>query len=80
MKLRSVNRIRVQLQNQETAQRKVKITTVLVDIVQGAVLLLLVLRADLRIRGTLRLAQLAGWLGADTRDSEIPGTNCQFFF
>ena len=79
-KSRSVNRICVQLENQGTAQRKVQITTVLVDIVQGAVLLLLVLRADLRIRGTLRLAQLAGWLGADTRDSEIPGLNCLFFF
>ena len=79
MKSRSINRIRVQLENQRSSQRKVQITTVLVDIVQGAVLLLLVLRADLRIRGTLRLAQLSGWLGADTRDSEIPGLNCCSF-
>ena len=70
-KSRLINRILVQPEKQRSSQRKVQITTVLVDIVQGAVLLLLVLRADLRIRGTLRLAQLAGWLGADTRDSEI---------
>ena len=63
----------IKLEGLDFKEKRIKITTVLGDIVQGSVLLVLLLRSDLRIRGALGLAKLASRLNVDTRSSEISG-------
>ena len=68
-----MNRMCIKLESLDFEEKKIKITAVLGDIVQGAVLLVLLLRSDLRIRGILGLANLASRLNMDTRTSAISG-------
>ena len=68
-----MNRIYNELESLDMKEKKIKITSVLGDIVQGAVLLVLLLRSDLRIRGVLGLAKLAGTLNVDTRSHDTSG-------
>ena len=68
-----VNQLYVELERQDCEKKKIKITAVLGDILQGAVFLVLILRTDLRIRGILGLSNLAGRLSVDSRDSGVPG-------
>ena len=69
----NMNRMYNELESLDGKEKKIKITAVLGDIVQGAVLLVLLLRSDLRIRGALGLAKLASRLNVDTRSSDISG-------
>ena len=86
-----MNRMYNELESLDAKEKKIKITAVLGDIVQGAVLLVLLLRSDLRIRGALGLAKLAGRLNniagrlnnvdnMDTRSSDISGKKDSFGF
>ena len=68
-----MNRMCIKLESLDFEEKKIKITAVLGDIVQGAVLLVLLLRSDLRIRGILGIANLASRLNMDTRTSAISG-------
>ena len=69
----NMNRMYNELESLNMKEKKIKVTAVLGDIVQGAVLLVLLLRSDLRIRGALGLAKLASRLNLDTRSSDISG-------
>ena len=68
----------IELESLDFKEKRIKVTAVLGDIVQGAVLLVLLLRSDLRIRGALGLAKLAGTLNVDTRNGDISGRTCVF--
>ena len=68
-----VNQLYLQLEKEEIKEKKIKMTTVLGDILQGAVFLVLILRTDLRIRGILGLSDLASHLSVDQRNSSVPG-------
>ena len=74
-----MNRIYNELESLDLKEKKIKITSVLGDIVQGAVLLVLLLRSDLRIRGVLGLAKLAGTLNVDTRSHDTSGKKKSLF-
>ena len=69
----SLNRMYTEIEILDFKEKKMKISAVLGDIVQGAVLLVLLLRKDLRIRGALGLAKLAGQLGIETKSEDISG-------
>ena len=68
-----MNRMYVELENLDFKEKRIKIAAVLGDIIQGAVLLVLLLRSDLRTRGILGLAKLAGRLNMATKTSDISG-------
>ena len=74
VKSHQINTLSTKIERGNFATKKVKVVAVLGDILQGAVLLVLILRTDLRLRGTLGLANFAGRLNVATRDSDIPGT------
>ena len=65
--------------NRETLgerKKKIKIVSCLGDILQGSVLMVLLLRTDLRVRSVLRLAAVSRRLGLDPRNG---GTSGKFF-
>ena len=62
--------------NRETLgerRNKLKIASCLGDILQGSVLMVLLLRIDLRVRSVLKLASLSSRLGIDPRDGGSSG-------
>ena len=72
-KSHEVNKVYFKQELEDFATKRLAVPAALGDIVQGAVLLVLLLRTDLRLRGTLGLAGLTNQLDIDSRDSNIPG-------
>ena len=72
-KSNEVNKVYFKQELEDFATKRVAVPAALGDIVQGAVLLVLILRTDLRLRGTLGLAGLTNQLDIDSRESNIPG-------
>ena len=72
-KSNEINKVYTKLESEDFLAKQIKIVAVLGDILQGAVLLVLVLRTDLRLRGILGLANLANQLDVNTRDENFPG-------
>ena len=73
MKSSCVNRLYNELESLDLKEKKIKIAAVLGDIFQGAVLLILLLRTDLRLRGILGFANLASRMNVDIKSSDASG-------
>lgn len=67
-----VNQLYLKIEKVDFEAKTAKVPAIIGDILQGAVLLVLVLRTDLRIRGILGLSNLAGHLNVDNRESGVP--------
>ena len=81
IKSAQVNQFSVELERQDCEGKKIKMTAVVGDVLQGAVILVLLLRADLRIRGILGLSKLESRLNAfninvDNRNWGVSGLYC----
>ena len=79
-KSNEVNKVYFKQELEDFATKRVAVPAALGDIAQCAVLLVLILRTDLRLRGTLGLAGLTNQLDIDSRDSNIPGCTLKLIF
>ena len=68
-----INRLEVQLEKRDQSITWVKICSSIGDILQCSVLAILILRADLRVRGALIDHQMADALGGRANDGGTPG-------
>ena len=72
-KSNEVNKVYLKQERENFSTKKIAVASILGDILQGAILLVLILRTDLRLRGSLGLADLASQLNVDSRESIMPG-------
>ena len=68
-----INRAELKLEKRDQARMRIKICSSIGDILQVSVLTILLLRADLRVRGALINQQMTEVMGGRASDGGTPG-------